>query len=132
MDKEIIKKNNKKKKRLIIIIGIILVIGIGLFIILNRDNLFKNNNISNNIVANDNKPIVENIKVESDDEIIVVSSRIEKMDKNFSILDKDNQELLKTDVEIVKRLEIGDEVEFQVSSKKDINEAFKYIVKRVK
>ena len=98
MDKEIIKKNNKKKKRLIIIIGIILVIGIGLFIILNRDNLFKNNNISNNIVANDNKPIVENIKVESDDEIIVVSSRIEKMDKNFSILDKDNQELLKTDV----------------------------------
>ena len=97
MDKEIIKKNNKKKKRLIIIIGIILVIGIGLFIILNRDNLFKNNNTSNNIVAND-KPVVENIKVESDDEITVVSSRIEKMDKNFSILDKDNQELLKTDV----------------------------------
>ena len=59
---------------------------------------------------------VENIKVESDDEISVVSSRIEKMGKNFcifvkinnntkevmenskvelSILDIDNQELLK-------------------------------------
>ena len=137
-----------KNKKIILIIGIILVIGIGVFVLINKNNIFKNNKV----IVND-KPVVENIEVESDGEISVVSSRIEKMGKNFSIfvkiknntkevmenskvelsiLDKDNQELLKTDVDIVKTLEVGDEVEFQISSKKDISEAFKYIVKRVK
>ena len=137
-----------KNKKIILIIGIILVIGIGVFVLINKNNIFKNNKV----IVND-KPVVENIEVESDGEISVVSSRIEKMGKNFSIfvkiknntkevmenskvelsiLDKDNQELLKTDVDIVKTLEVGDEVEFQISSKKDISKAFKYIVKRVK
>lgn len=138
-----------KNKKIILIIGIVLIIGIGIFVLINKNNIFKSNN---KVIVTD-KPIVENIEVESDDEISVVSSRIEKMGKNFSIfvkiknntkevmenskvelsiLDKDNQELLKTDVDIVKRLEVGDEVEFQISSKKDISEASKYIVKRVK
>ena len=138
-----------KNKKIILIIGIVLIIGIGIFVLINRNNIFKSNN---KVIVTD-KPVVENIEVESDDEISVVSSRIEKMGKNFSIyikiknntkevmenskvelsiLDKDNQELLKTDVDIVKRLEVGDEVEFQISSKKDISEASKYIVKRVK
>ena len=53
------------------------------------------------------------IKIKNNTKEVMQNSKVK-----LSILDKDNQELLKTDVDIVKRLEIGDEVEFQVSSKK--------------
>ena len=141
-------KNINNKNKILIIIGIVLVIGIGLFIILNRDNIFK----SNNKVAINDKPIVEEIKVADFNEITVVSSRIEKLGniasiyvkiKNntndvidnsnlkLTIYDKDNNILLVSYIENVKKLEIGDEVEFQVSTEKDLNDASKYVVEKV-
>ena len=135
-------KNNKNK---MIIVSIALLIGlVGIYLIIN-------NKKNNKEVLVSDKPIVENINVDSSNEITVVSSRIEKMGKAFSIYvkiknntnevmekgkvklsiyDKDGQELLVTDVDIVKRLEVGDEVEFQVSSKKDISDASRYVIEK--
>ena len=115
---KILKIDNKKK---IIIVSIILIIGVvSSLLIINKNN--------NKLVLND-KPVVEDIKVDSKiNEITVVSSRIEKSGKAFSIfvkiknntdsviensnlklsiLDKNNEVILVSIIENVPKLEIG-------------------------
>ena len=139
---KILKIDNKKK---IIIIIIILIIGVvSSLLIINKNN--------NKLVLND-KPVVEDIKVDSKiNEITVVSSRIEKSGKSFSIfvkiknntdsviensnlklsiLDKNNEVILESIIENVPKLEIGSEVEFQVSSETELKDVSKYIVEKV-
>ena len=79
---KLIKKIDFKNKKTIIIASIILVVGIIGLILLNRGGS------NNNLVDDDGKPIIENIEVESKDEITVVSSRIEKLNKSSSIFVK--------------------------------------------
>ena len=77
------KDNNKKK--IILIIGIVLVLGIIIFVILNRNNLFKNGII----LDNNNKPVVKDIEINNNiNELTVLSSRIEKTGKVSSIFVK--------------------------------------------
>ena len=85
-------------------------------------------------------------------EITVISSRIEKLGKIFSIYvkiknntneviensnlkltvyDKNNNVILVSNIENIKKLDIGSDVEFQVSSEKDMSEAVKYVVEKL-
>ena len=141
----LMKDNNKKK--IILMIGIVLVLGIILFVILNRNNLFKNGIILNN------KPVVEDIEVNNNiNELTVLSSRIERMGKvssifikvknntdqeilesdlKLTIYDKDNKVLLISNINKVDKFNVGDEREFQVSTNNDISNATKYVVEKV-
>lgn len=122
--------------------------GIVLFTIINRNNIFKNNKA----IVND-KPEVENIKVDNTiNEITIVNSRIEKLGKSSSIFvkiknntndainnsnlkltifDKDDNILLVSIIQNIDKLEIGDEREFQVTTSNDISNASKYVVEKV-
>lgn len=145
MDKLI--KKILSHKKIIIIIGIVLILLISLFIIFNRSNIFK----SNKLVI-DKNTTVEKIKVDDFDEITVLSSRIEREDNSSSIYikiknntkevidnsnlkltiyDKDKNLLLESKIENIKRLEIGAEVEFQVSTNNNLKDASIYIVEKI-
>ena len=141
------KDNNKKK--IILIIGIVLVLGIIIFVILNRNNLFKNGII----LDNNNKPVVKDIEINNNiNELTVLSSRIEKIGKvssifvkvknntdqeisesdlKLTIYDKDNKVLLISNINKVDKFNVGDEREFQVSTNNDISNATKYVVEKV-
>ena len=141
------KDNNKKK--IILIIGIVLVLGIIIFVILNRNNLFKNGII----LDNNNKPVVKDIEINNNiNELTVLSSRIEKTGKvssifvkvknntdqeisesdlKLTIYDKDNKVLLISNINKVDKFNVGDEREFQVSTNNDISNATKYVVEKV-
>ncbi len=141
------KDNNKKK--IILIIGVVLVLGIVIFVILNRNNLFKNGII----LDNNNKPVVKDIEINNNiNELTVLSSRIEKIGKvssifvkvknntdqeisesdlKLTIYDKDNKVLLISNINKVDKFNVGDEREFQVSTNNDISNATKYVVEKV-
>ena len=146
MDYNLMKKNRNNNKRIIIIIGIILVVGITIFFILNRKNIFKDDKK----VAINDKPVVEKIDVTSNiNEITVVEGRIEKLNKSskifvkiknntndiieqsnlkLTIYDKDNNILLISVIENLKEIAVGEEKSFQISTKDDITNASKYVV----
>jgi len=138
--------NNKNK--ILIIIGIVLVLGISIFIILNSNNIFKKS-----VALDEDKLIVEKIKIDDFNEITVLDSRIEKLGKlsdiyvkvknntgsnidksnlKLTIYDKDNNLLLTSYINEFNNFNVGDEREFQVSTISDISNASKYIVERVK
>ena len=144
MECELNKKNNSK---LLLIIGIVLVVGITIVIITNRNNIFKSKKVSLN-----DKPVVEKINVDSKiNEIMVVDSRIEKLGKlndiyikiknntdkeidksnlKLTIYDKDNNILLISGINDVEKFNIGEEREVQVATGNDITNASKYIVEK--
>ena len=149
MDFEIKKKKNDRVK--IIIIGILvgILIGIISFVLLNKNN---KGEVNKKVVIEEDKKIVEEIKVDDFNEISVIGSRIEKSgDKasiyikiknntneiidnsnlKLTIYDKDNNLLLTYNIENIKKLDIGDEVEFQVATDKDLSGANKYVVEKV-
>ena len=130
----------KKRLKIIIVIFFIIIsfIIIGVVVI-------------NNIKPDKEKAVVEKIKVQDFNKLTVVSSRIEKFgtlnsiyvkvknntDKTIengslilTIYDKDDNVLLVSNIENVKKLEVGDEVEFQVSTNKDLSKAKKYVVEK--
>ena len=146
------KDNNKikelfKNKKVLIIIGIVLVIGLGLFFILNKDI------IKNGFILDNGKPIVKEIKVDNKlKEISVISSRIEsvgkfssifikiknntgsdidKSDLKLTIYDKNNKLLLTSYIKEFNDFKVNEEREFQVSTNSDISDASKYVVEKV-
>ncbi|MBR3660683.1 MAG: hypothetical protein IKN63_02135 [Bacilli bacterium] len=142
-------KGISKRNKIIIIIGIVLVVIIGISIFF----IIRNNNKGNKLILDDDKPIVENIKVDNTiNEISVVSSRIEKLGKvssiyvkvknnTDSIIDKSDLKLTIKDsndnviltsyIKEFNNFNIGEEREFQVSTSSDISNASKYIVEKV-
>ena len=141
------KKDNKKK--IIIMAVIVLIIGIIVFITINRYNLLKNKGIG---VDND-EVIVKDIKVDDFDEITVVNARVEKKGKASSIYvkvqnntgedmeecdlklivtDANNKVLTTSYIKNFKNLKIGDSREFQVSTNDDLSNASSYVVEKVK
>ena len=146
------KDNNKikelfKNKKVLIIIGIVLVIGLGLFFILNKDI------IKNGFILDNGKPIVKEIKVDNKlKEISVISSRIEsvgkfssifikiknntgsdidKSDLKLTIYDKNNKLLLTSYIKEFNDFKVNEEREFQVSTNSNISDASKYVVEKV-
>ena len=138
---------DKNKKKILIGVLIIIVIGLVIFIILNNNkNKDKNNN------KNNDKPIVENIEVESKGEITVIGSRIEKLgnlsnifvkiqnntgndidkcDLRLTAFDKDNNMILESYVRNFKDFKEGAIEEFQVTSTNDLSNASKYVVEKI-
>ena len=133
-------KLNKKVTTIIIVVIALLVLIISAIVI-------------KKIIPNKEKTIVEKIKVNDFNELTVISSRIEKQgtlssifikvknntDKaiengslKLTVYDKDDKVLLISNIENVKKLEVGDEVEFQVSTNKDMSNAKKYVVEKNK
>ena len=135
--------NNK-----LLLIGIIVIIGVVVFLVLNRNNIFKNGIL----LGGSNKPVVKDITVNNNvSELTVVSSRIEKLDKvssiyvkvknnteseisetdlKLTIYDKDDKVLLISNIYKVDKFGVGDEREFQVSTANDISAAAKYVVEK--
>ena len=138
-----------KKDKIIIIVSILIVIGISIFILLNRNNIFKKE-----ISLKEDKLIIEKINVDSKiNEIIVIDSRIEKLGKvsnifikiknntnneidksdlKLIIYDKDNNIVLISNIYNVDKFNIGEEREVQVATNNDISNAYKYIVEKEK
>lgn len=138
---------DKNKKKIIIGVLIIIVIGLGIFIILNNNKNKDKNNSKNN-----DKPIVENIEVESKSEITVIGARIEKLgnlsnifvkiqnntgndidkcDLRLTAFDKDNNMILESYVRDFKDFKEGAIEEFQVTSTNDLSNASKYVVEKI-
>ena len=138
---------DKNKKKILIGVLIIIVIGLVIFIILNNN---KNNDKNNN--KNNDKPIVENIEVESKNEITVIGARIEKLgnlsnifvkiqnntgndidkcDLRLTAFDKDNNMILESYVRDFKDFKEGAIEEFQVTSTNDLSNASKYVVENI-
>ena len=138
---------DKNKKKIIIGVLIIIVIGLVIFIILNNNKYKDKNNNKNN-----DKPIVENIEVESKGEITVIGARIEKLgnlsnifvkiqnntgndidkcDLRLTAFDKDNNMILESYVRDFKDFKEGAIEEFQVTSTNDLSNASKYVVEKI-
>ena len=138
---------DKNKKKILIGVLIIIVIGLVIFIILNNNKNKDKNNSKNN-----DKPIVENIEVESKGEITVIGSRIEKLgnlsnifvkiqnntgndidkcDLRLTAFDKDNNMILESYVRNFKDFKEGAIEEFQVTSTNDLSNASKYVVEKI-
>ena len=140
-----------KNKKKVIIIGVLIIIGICLItIIILKSNVFKNN--KDNIVINKGKPVVEEIEVESNKEISVISARIEKLDNLSNIFvkiqnntgsdidkcdlkltafDNDNNIVLESYIKDFDNFKKESIEEFQVSSTNDLSKASVYKVEKV-
>ena len=147
MNVELIKKKLNNKNRILLILGIVLVVGISIFLVLNRNNIFK----SKKIAIND-KPIIEKINVGSNiNEITVTDARIEKLgtvsnifvkmknntnseidktDLKLNVLDNNNNILLVSIINNVEKFNIGSEREIQVATNNDISKAYKYVIEK--
>ena len=146
MNMELFKKkvNNKNK---ILIIAVILIFGISIFLVINKNNIFK----SKKLALND-KTIIEKINVDSNiNEITVIDARIEKLntisnifikmknntdneidktDLKLTIYDKDNNIVLVSIINNVEKFNIGLEREIQLATNNDISKASKYIIEK--
>ena len=143
------KKILEDKKKLLVIVGIVLVVGICSVLLISNRNKLSN---KNNKVAVNDQPVVEKIEVDSTiNEISVISARIEKLNdvssiyvkiKNNtnSVIDKSDLKLIIKDssdnvlltsfIKDFNDFKVGEEREFQVSTKNDITNASKYIVEK--
>ena len=143
------KKILEDKKKLLVIVGIVLVVGICSVLLISNRNKLSN---KNNKVAVNDQPVVEKIEVDSTiNEISVISARIEKLNdvssiyvkiKNNtnSVIDKSDLKLISKDssdnvlltsfIKDFNDFKVGEEREFQVSTKNDITNASKYIVEK--
>lgn len=138
-----------KKTAIIIAIGLVIIIGVIIFLLLNKDNLFNKNK---KMIIND-KPVVEKIEISNNiNEITVIDARIEKLgnisnifikiknntngaidksDLKLTIYDKDNNAILVSNINNVDKFKVGEEREIQVATSNDITTAVKYVVEKV-
>lgn len=142
-------KNNKNK--IIIIVSILLIVGVCVFIILNRNNIFKK---IDKIVSNTKVTTNINDKINSNiNEITVIEGKVEKIDKAVKIyikmknntneeIDKSNLKLLvydinnnlimETIIENVEKFAVGQERLIEVAANKDLTNASRYVIEKVK